>query len=204
MEDGWINWAGPPDLLVADGERGFASEAFAEAMGRAGTLYVPSAAYAPWQKGKVERLNQTVRAVITKCVLHRGLKGVSDMTAAGTEAASAINARPGPSGVSPAMMLFGQRLKLYGDLYAGGEPVGHHPDANDPSSALARRLKIRVIAKQAMGTHHARELLRRAVSARSRVLEGIRVGEIIFFYRDYPTGKRRKPSAREASSWGQP
>ena len=96
VEAGWINWAGPPDLLVADGERGFASEAFAEAMGRAGTLYVPSAAYAPWQKGKVERANQTVRMIISRCVLHKGLKGVSDMTAAGAEAASAINARPGP------------------------------------------------------------------------------------------------------------
>ena len=47
-------------------------------------------------------------------------------------------------------------------------------------------------AKQALERHHAKELLRRAVSARSRVLEEIRVGEIIFFYRDYPTGKAQK------------
>ena len=58
--------------------------------------------------------------------------------------------------------------------------MGHHPDASDPSSAVARRFKIRVSAKQALEKHHAKELLRRAVSARSRVLEEIRVGEIIF------------------------
>ena len=114
------------------------------------------------------------------------------MKAVGAEAASAINGRPGPSGVSAAMLFFGQRLKLYGDLYVGGEPAGHHPEGDDPSSALARRFKIRVGAEQALEKHHAEELLRRAVSARSRALEEIRVGEIIFFYRDYPTGKAQK------------
>ena len=46
-EESWINWAGPPDLFVADGERGFSSDHFATMMARAGSMYVPSAAYAP-------------------------------------------------------------------------------------------------------------------------------------------------------------
>ena len=29
LEQGWIDWAGPPDVFVADSERGFASEEFA-------------------------------------------------------------------------------------------------------------------------------------------------------------------------------
>eukprot|EP00974_Lingulodinium_polyedra_P096028 9307108-Lingulodinium_polyedra.AAC.1 len=60
------------------------------------------------------------------------------MRLAGIEAASAVNSRPGPSGISPSMMLFGQRLKLYGELYHEGEPIGHHPDGDDPTSRLAR------------------------------------------------------------------
>ena len=76
-------------------------------MGQAGSLYIPSIAYAPWQKGKVERMIQSVRSVVRKIVLHLGTKGEQDMRLAGIEAASAINARPGISGVSPAMMLFG-------------------------------------------------------------------------------------------------
>ena len=28
IEEGWIDWAGPPDVLVADSERGFVSEEF--------------------------------------------------------------------------------------------------------------------------------------------------------------------------------
>ena len=52
VEEGWIDWAGPPDRAVADSEPGFASERFAQRMGKAGTLVVPAAGYAPWQKGR--------------------------------------------------------------------------------------------------------------------------------------------------------
>ena len=55
MEDGWIDWAGPPDIMVADNERGFNAEEFVTKLGRAGTFYQPSAGYAPWQKGNIEK-----------------------------------------------------------------------------------------------------------------------------------------------------
>ena len=45
--DHWVAWAGPPDRVVADGERGFASVEFASVLARAGSQYVPPAAYAP-------------------------------------------------------------------------------------------------------------------------------------------------------------
>ena len=196
LEGAWINWAGPPDLFVADGERGFSSDEFGTLLGRAGALYVPSAAYAPWQKGKVERRIQQVKGIIRKSVLHMGLDGTHDMTLAGLEAASAINSRPGPSGVSASMMLFGQRLKLYGELYADGEPVGHHPDGDDPSSVLARRFHIRTSVKQATERYHAKELLRKSVSARSRVLESVAVGDLVFFYRDVQSTAGQKRVAR--------
>ena len=85
-----------------------------------------------------------------------GLKGTQDMIFAGLEAATAINARPGISGISPCLMLFGQRLKLYGELYANGKPAGRHPDGDDPESALARRFRIRTSARQAIERHFAK------------------------------------------------
>ena len=72
-------------------------------------------------------------------------------------------------------------MKLYGELYAHGEPVGHHPEADDPASVLARRFKIRTAAKQAVERHQARELVRKSVSARSRVVASVAVGEVVFF-----------------------
>eukprot|EP00974_Lingulodinium_polyedra_P095470 9251430-Lingulodinium_polyedra.AAC.1 len=35
VEDHWIDWAGPPDVFVADGERGFSSISFGTWLGRA-------------------------------------------------------------------------------------------------------------------------------------------------------------------------
>ena len=60
----------------------------------------------------------------------------------GLEAVAALSQRPGPTGVSPSMMLFGQRLKMYGELYANGEPTAH-PDAAGNVSQLHRRLQER-------------------------------------------------------------
>ena len=114
------------------------------------------------------------------------------MLVAGIEAANAVNHRPGPTGMSPAMLLFGQRLKLYGELYADGDGMGHHPDGDDPNSLLARRFKIRMNSRQAAERWFAKEMVRRAVAARSRPLDAVQVGELVFFYRNYP----------RASTWG--
>jgi len=181
IEEGWIDWAGPPDVLVGDSERGFAAEEFASKLGKAGTLFQPSAGYAPWQKGKVERRISTICSIVKKTVLHLGLKGPQDMKLAGIEAAAAVNQRPGASGVSPGMMLFGQRLKLYGELYADGEPAYHHLDGQDPSTELGRRLQIRCSAKQATEAHYAKEMVRKTVSARTRLVDKSEVGELFCF-----------------------
>ena len=202
VEEGWIDWAGPPDRLVGDSERGFASEEFAAKLGKAGTLFQPAAGYAPWQKGKVERKVQTLCSIIKKTVLHLGVKGPQEMKMACVEAASATNQRPGPSGVSPGMMLFGQRLKLYGELYADGEPSYHHLDGNDPSTELGRRLQIRCSARQATEAHYAKEMVRKTVAARTRLVEKTEIGELVFFYRCYPSSKAQKLQAQRGCYLG--
>ena len=102
VEDGWISWAGPPDVFVADNERGFYAEVFSTKLGQAGTLYNPTAGCAPWQKGKVERKIQIFKAIIRKRVMYRQCKADA-MKVVGIEAATALSQRPGPTGVSAAM-----------------------------------------------------------------------------------------------------
>ena len=67
-------------------------------------MYVPTAAYAPWQKGKVERKIESIKSIIRKNVIHLGIKGPEEMRIAGLEASAALNQRPGASGMSPAMI----------------------------------------------------------------------------------------------------
>ena len=176
--------AGPPDRLEADSERGF-SQTFAGKVGRAGVLLVLAAGYAPWQKGKCERKIQSFKNTVKKTVLHSGIRGADDMRMAGGEAISAINQRPGASGVSAGMMLFGQRTRLYGEPYANGEPTLHHLDTV-AARELNRRLQIRNSAKQATDTFSAKEMVRKTVSARTRKINNTSVGEIVFFYRNCP------------------
>ena len=133
-------------------------------------------------------------------MLHLGLKGAQDMKTAGVEAATALNQRPGASGISAAMMLFGQRLKLYGELYANGEPV-HHLDEG-PGTTVYQRLLIRNTSKQALEAECAREMVRKSVAARTRLVEKKDVGELVFFYRCYPGVKARKAQAQRGCFLG--
>ena len=93
-------------------------------------------------------------------------------------------------------MLFGQRMKLYGEIYKDGEPQYHHLEGNDSSTELGRRLQIRCAARQAAEVHFAKEIVRKTVAARARTLEKTDVGEIVFFYRNYHSPKAQQLQAQ--------
>lgn len=190
--DRWIAWADPPDRVGPDGERGFASAEFALALGRAGSRYVPPAAYTPWQKGRVERENTTVRSSMRKSVLHMGLRGADDMYLIGLEAAAAFHQREDSAEVPAAMMFFGQLLKLCGELYIDGEGLYH---ADDPSSVFAQPFKMRVAARQALERYHAKDVVRRSVAARTRTVQGVAVGQSVFVRQDFATTAAQRPQA---------
>ena len=189
--------------MVADGERGFtAEEDFVGKLAKAGTLYLPSAAYAPWQKGQVERKIESFKSIVRKVILNRGLTTADEMRTAGHEIAAILNQRPGPHGVSAGMMLFGQRTKLYGEIYKDGEPHMHHLSGADASSELGRRLQIRNTARQAAEVHFAKEMVRKTVAARTRHVEKTSVGEMVFFYRNYPQKKAQQLQAQRGCYLG--
>ena len=56
----------------------------------------------------------------------------------------------------------------------------------DSASHMGRRLQIRSATRQAAEAHLAKELVRKSVSARTRIVENTAVGEIVFFYRPRP------------------
>ena len=71
----------------------------------------------------------------------------------------------------------------------------HHPDGSDPSTHLGRRMQIRCSAKQATEAHHAKEMVRKTVAARTRIVESVAVGDLIMFYRNYPSTKSQQAQA---------
>ena len=122
--------------------------------------------------------------MIRKVVQHLGLAGQHEMRTAVTEVISSLNARPTASGISPSVLVFGKRIKLYGEIWEDGRPHSYHPAADDPQSVLANRLEIRTSAKQAVERWFAREMLRRSVASRSHPIQEVSVGDVVFFYKE--------------------
>ena len=200
---GWLEWAGPRDRMRCDNERGLISRTNAWRFAHSGTLLDPSAPLAPYQKANVEKKIRHVKECARKSIIHVQAFGADEMRLIGRETSSSVNRYPDDSGVSSATLLFGQRLKLYGEFYENGQLVGYHPNIDLKGGPLERRMKIREVTMQMVARAQSRELIKRAVTARSRPLQHVEAGQRVFFYRP-PQGRggqgRPRPSSRSSNS----
>jgi len=190
LQSGWLSWAGPPDYLTSDGERGLVSEEVADKLGQNGTQMVPTVACAPWQKARVERNIQLIRHLFATVVVQKGLQGRQAAKDCAWEIAHVANNRPGGNGLPASFRLFGRGQRQYGCLYHQGDPQHLHPEVADPASEVSRRLAIRRIAQEVADQYEATELAARAVVARGRPLRLYEPGYRVFFYRSHP-GRRK-------------
>ena len=76
--------------------------------------------------------------------------GRSAMPVVSYEVAHELNQRAGRLGFLPATRVFGQRMKVYGELVEHGEVVPH-PKVVDEGDELARRFIIRASAREGLG-----------------------------------------------------
>ena len=191
----WIRWAGPPDVLVCDGERGLgASEIFTEKLSVSGTQVQTKAAYSPWQKGRVEHRIATIKEVAGKTMMQHHVAGRSATSVVSYEVAHALNQRAGMLGILLFTRVFGLRTNVYGELMEHGEVVPH-PTVVDEGDELARRFIIRVSARKDLEEHAASEAIRRAAATHSRAMKTFEPGTLCVFHRHY-TGKRAETAMR--------
>ena len=104
------------------------------------------------------------------------------------EVAYALNQRAGRLGILPATRVFGQRMKVYGELMEHGEVVPHLK-VLDEGEELARRCIIRASPREALEEHAASVPIGRAAATRSWPLKTSEPGTLCFFDRHHP-GKR--------------
>ena len=102
------------------------------------------------------------------------------MSVVSYEVADALNQRAGRSGILPATRVFGQQVKVYGELMDNGEVVPH-PTVVDEGDELARRFIIRASARGALEEHAAAEAKRRAATTRSQPMKTFEPGTLCFF-----------------------
>ena len=149
----WTRLAKPPDALVCDGERGLgASEIFTEKLSVSWTPVQTTAAFSPWQKGRVEQRIATIKEVAGKTLLQHQVAARSAMSVVSCEVAHTLNLKAGRLGILPATRVFGQRMKVYVELMEHGEVV-LHPKVMDEGDELARLFIIQTSAREALEEH---------------------------------------------------
>ena len=67
-----------------------------------------TAAYSPWQKGRVEQRIATIKEVAGQTILQHQVAGESDVSIVSHEVAHALNQRVGRLGIPPVTRVFGQ------------------------------------------------------------------------------------------------
>ena len=115
------------------------------------------------------------------------------------EVAHALNQRAGRLGIPPATRVFGQRMKVCGELMGRWEVV-LHPKVMDEGDELARRSIIRASARAALKEHAASEAIIKAAATRSRPMKAFEPGALCFFYRHNQRNVRKRQC--EDDIWG--
>ena len=156
----------------------------------------------PWQKGKVERRIEAVKQIMAKNVVQNQVEGRRELNIVAYESAHACNQRPGGSGAPPATRLFGQRMKLYGELCINGGDFAAHPDIADPGGELSRRFLIRQVAREELDKYEANQIIARSVAARTRKMPHYEPGSRCFFYRAYPGKQTARAGALHGTGSG--
>ena len=70
--------------------------------------------------------------------MHVGVPEAADMKVTAYEAVAAMSSRAAASDISPSMMVFVQKSKLYGELYKGGQTHSFHPSGGTIHNELWR------------------------------------------------------------------
>ena len=89
----------------------------------------------------MEQRIATLKEMAGKSILQHQVAGRSAMSIDSFEVAHALNQRAGRLGMVPATRVFGQRMKVYGELMEHGEVV-LHPKVLDEGDELARRFSV--------------------------------------------------------------
>ena len=192
----WSSWAGLPYSAQVDRGKEYLAY-FSDHLKTYGVEQETVPLEAPWQNGKVERAGALWKEILYKTVQEMQLQGLDDMILATTIITQCRNSFPRPNGYSPSQWVLGlSEVRVPGSLLDDGEAQRLEllEAADDPTSAFARSLGIREIARVAQVRLDNDARVRRALLHKSTPTRGpYPVGSYVYFYRLQapPTGQAR-------------
>ena len=197
--EAWASWAGKPNRLVVDQERGF-MKVFTDEMEKNGINSHYIAGQAHWQNGMVERQNGWFRSIWEKVVEDKSVYALEAEWAL-MEVCHAKNTLRRVHGYSPSQWVFGGEPRT-GDPALDGDEDDLQPPTTTPTTEWVRRQEIRVEARRAFLTTQGEDTMKRALQGRPRVQHGdFQAGDWVYLFRKtkVPGGAAR--ARQDAGEW---
>ena len=196
----WVSWAGPPQNVTVDQERGFMHN-FTERLEEIGCTLAYTAGQAHWKQGAVERQGQWFRHIWEKVCQHKVMEH-EDIDYTLAEVAAAKNRLRRVHGFSPAQWLFGTEYNVGDPMLDEDLRLHQRQELQPPGAEWQRRQKIRQMAREEFIKSQANSGLQRAILGRPRVRQGdFESGDFVYIYRVDKTAKGIARSRQNAGEW---
>ncbi|CAK0843154.1 unnamed protein product, partial [Prorocentrum cordatum] len=197
FERWWASWAGVPDRVHFDMEKGFGG-AFSELFQSFNTVQLPIAGHAHWQHGRVERQGAWWKELAARTIEHSSIRGEDEMRTLAIMVSGAKNSLRRRAGFSPAQWVLGRDPKMPGDLVDDTANYSAHSLATNDEK-IRRRYAIRTAARESFMRMQNDDQLRRAMLARARtVATPLSVGEMCYVFRQVKKKEQREQHNRNA------
>ncbi|CAK0891483.1 unnamed protein product [Prorocentrum cordatum] len=162
----WASWAGVPDRVHFDMEKGFGG-ALSELFQSFNTVQLPIASQAHWQLGRVERQGAWWKELAARTIEHSSIRGEDEMRTLAIMVSGAKNSLRRRAGFSPAQWVLGRDPKMPGDLVDDTANYSAHSLAAKDEK-IRRRYAIRTAARESFMRMQNDDQLRRKKEQREQ------------------------------------
>ena len=196
----WVSWAGPPQNVTVDQERGFMHH-FTERLEEIGSTLAYTAGQAHWKQGAVERQGKWFRHIWEKVIQHRVVEA-QDLDYALAEVAAAKDRLRRVHGFSPAQWIFGTEFNTGDPMLDENLQLHQRQELQPPGAEWMRKQAIRQLAREEFVKSQAHSGLQRAILGRPRVRQGdFEAGDYVYIFRVDKTAKGVARSRQNAGEW---
>ena len=170
ITQGWINWAGPPGMLVVDAGTDFGTENFHQFLQTQDIRLRMIAPEAHWQNARVERHGGILQSILDKMDQEKALETDEELETALSFATQTQNRWSRNKGYPPEVLVCGKLSKMPGSIMSDGSKASHAIAMQDSPEGIQfrERLAFRERARKAFCEVDNQQSLRRALNQRSR------------------------------------
>ena len=170
LVSGWINWGGPPGLLVVDSGTEFGTEQFHSFLQEHDIKLRMIAPEAHWQNARIERHGGILQSILDKMDKEKPIEPVEDLDIALSFATQTKNRWSRYKGYPPELLVFGKLSKSPGSVTSEDSQASQELALQDSSEGqqFRERLATRERARRAFCESDKLQALRRAVHQKTR------------------------------------